>query len=162
MERKQQLIEKLGVHIEHRDQLAPLAARIIAALILNGKKGVTFDSLVCSLQASKSSISTNLNTLQASERILYYTKPGDRKKYFVLNPNGVMISIEKMINQWNQEGELHKEILDYKKSVNESLAKDSEDRFDLDFHNDYLDFLNQATQLMNTLKTKLIKNQHQE
>lgn len=162
MDKKQQLIEKLGVYMEHKEQIAPLAARIIAALILEGRKGATFDSLVCLLQASKSSISTHLNNLQAADTIVYYTKPGDRKKYFMLNPNGAINSIERMINQWNQEVELHKEILDYKRNVNQQLAHDSEDRFDLDFHNDYLDFLNQATQLMNALKTKLIKNQHQE
>lgn len=162
MDRKQQLIEKLGVYLEHKEQTAPLAARIIATLILEGRKGATFDNLVCLLQASKSSISTHLNNLQAADRIVYYTKPGDRKKYFMLNPNGAINSIERMINQWNQEVELHKEIRDYKKSINETLDKDSEDRFDLDFHHDYLDFLNQATQIMNALKLKLIKNQHQE
>ena len=69
----------MGVHIETREQLAPLAARIIATLVLKGKKGETFENLVCELNASKSTIFTHLTTLQASNRITYYTKSGDRK-----------------------------------------------------------------------------------
>ena len=34
--KKEELIERLGVHIEQKDQIAPLAARIISSLILNG------------------------------------------------------------------------------------------------------------------------------
>jgi len=79
--KKESLIEKLGVHIESKDQLAPLAARILSTLILTGKKGATFESLVCELNASKSTISTHLTTLQAANRITYHTKCGDRKKY---------------------------------------------------------------------------------
>ena len=33
------LVEKLGVHLENREQLAPVAARILAYIILTGKKG---------------------------------------------------------------------------------------------------------------------------
>ncbi len=50
--KKKNLIEELGVHLE-KDNLAPLAARILATLILSGKIGVTFDELVCNLKAGK-------------------------------------------------------------------------------------------------------------
>ena len=87
MTKRERIIEKLGVHIESREQLAPLAARILSTLILTGKRGITFESLVCELGASKSTIFTHLTTLQAANRITYYTKSGDRKKYFILIPN---------------------------------------------------------------------------
>lgn len=82
---KRNLIEKLGVQLEG-DQLAPLAARILATLILTGKKGITFDELVRDLCAGKSTISTHLDHLQSSNRIKYFTKSGDRKRYFIINP----------------------------------------------------------------------------
>ena len=38
---KMALVEKLGVHLENREQLAPVAARILSYIILTGKKGTT-------------------------------------------------------------------------------------------------------------------------
>ena len=43
---KTRLIEKLGVQFEKEHQLAPVAARIFATLIVTGKKGITFEQLV--------------------------------------------------------------------------------------------------------------------
>ena len=102
-ETKKLLIERLGVHIECKDQLAPLAARILATLVLTGKKGATFEDLVTGLQASKSTISTHLNTLQSNKNITYYTICGDRKKYFITNPDGFIINLDKMITTWEKE-----------------------------------------------------------
>lgn len=160
--KKERLVEKLGVYIEHKESIAPLAARILATLILQGKKGTTFDSLVCELNASKSTISTHLNTFQVAERVTYYTKSGDRKKYFVLNPNDLVKSIEEMIARWKDEKKLHMEIMDYKKEVNSQLPVNSEEQFDLDFHKMYLTYLKQASELMETLKQKMISKNNQE
>ena len=148
----------MGVHLEHREQLAPLAARIISNLVLKGKKGETFETLVCDLQASKSTIFTHLTTLQASNRITYYTKPGDRKKYFILSPNALIRSMDEMIEKWNEERDIHLEIVNYKSEVNTSFPENSAERFDLDFHNEYLNYLDQATTLMQNLRVKLIEN----
>ncbi|MGO3182771.1 MAG: GbsR/MarR family transcriptional regulator [Aequorivita sp.] len=158
MDRKNKLIEKMGVHMEHREQLAPLAARILADLVLKGKKGETFENLVCDLQASKSTIFTHLTTLQASNRITYYTKPGDRKKYFILSPNALIHSMDEMIHNWNEERDIHLEIVNYKKDVNKEFPEDSDEKFDLDFHHEYLNYLEQATGLMQNLRIKLIEN----
>lgn len=158
MNRKEKLIEKLGVHLENKEHLAPLAARIIASLILCGKKGATFDNLVCELNASKSTISTHLTTLQAMDRVVYYTKPGDRKKYYFLTPDAWLNSTNEMIDNWNAERELHLEIKEYKKEINETLPKNSDEKFDLEFHTNYLNYLEQAIHLMQTLQSKLIAN----
>jgi DNA-binding transcriptional regulator GbsR (MarR family) len=157
--KKENLIEKLGVHIEGRDQLAPLAARILATLILAGKKGVTFDSLVCELSASKSTISTHLTTLQAANRISYHTKCGDRKKYFTLVPDAIINSMSVMLRDWNIERDLHLEIMEYKKEINAELPKDCPQIFDLEFHNDYMEFLSQASLSIEKLRKKLIEKQ---
>lgn len=86
-EEKQEIIEMLGVHFEQLFNIPPLAARILGTLIIDGcKSGLTFDDLVEKMQASKSSVSTNLNLLQKMEKINYFTVVGDRKKYFKAAP----------------------------------------------------------------------------
>ncbi|MBT0607067.1 GbsR/MarR family transcriptional regulator [Aequorivita echinoideorum] len=155
MTKKERLIEKLGVHIESKDQLAPLAARILSTLILSGKKGSTFESLVSELSASKSTISTHLTTLQAANRITYHTKCGDRKKYFTLVPDVMIQSMTEMLNKWKSERELHLEIMEYKKEINENLDKNEEGHFDLEFHTDYIEFLDLASSAMQKLRQKL-------
>ncbi|GIZ08507.1 GbsR/MarR family transcriptional regulator [Flavobacterium sp. UMI-01] len=77
------IIEMFGVHFEKLYNIPPLGARILGTLIVDGcKSGLTFDSLVEKMGASKSSISTNLNLLLKMEKITYFTITGDRKKYF--------------------------------------------------------------------------------
>ena len=84
---KQELIEMFGVHFEHLYNIPPLAARILAVLIVDGcKSGLTFEVLVEKMKASKSSVSTNLNLLLKTEKIEYFTLIGDRKKYFKAAP----------------------------------------------------------------------------
>lgn len=148
----------MGVHLEHREQLAPLAARILANLVLKGKKGETFENLVSDLNASKSTIFTHLTTLQASSRITYYTRPGDRKKYFILSPNAMIHSMNEMIENWNEERDIHLEIVNYKMDINKAFPEGSDEKFDLDFHHEYLNYLEQATSLMQNLRIKLIEN----
>ena len=72
-------------------------------LILTDQEGISFDEFVEGLDASKSSISTNLQLLQASRRIVYFTKPGERKRYFKISPNDIFDQLEKKIKQWETE-----------------------------------------------------------
>jgi len=137
--------------------MAPVAARILATLILTGKQGITFENLVCELGASKSTISTHLTTLQAATRITYYTKSGDRKKYFILIPDVMIQSMEEMLKTWNSERELHLEIINYKQEVNKTLPKNSDEYFDLEFHTEYMEFIDQASTSIENLKRKLIE-----
>lgn len=162
MTKKESLIEKLGVHIESRDQLAPLAARILATLILTGKRGVTFDSLVCELSASKSTISTHLTTLQTANRITYHTKCGDRKKYFTLVPDAIINSMGVMLKNWKNERDLHLEMMQYKKEINAELPEDCSEIFDLEFHNDYIEFLSQASASIEKLQKKLTEKHNND
>lgn len=157
MDREGKLIEKMGVHIESKEQIAPLAARIIASLVLKGKKGETFEGLVEQLCASKSTIFTHLTNLQASHRITYYTKPGDRKKYFILSPNALIIQMDEMIEGWREEREIHMEIAAYKSDINKNI-ENIDEQFDLDFHSMYMTYLEQASFLMQNLKSKLVEN----
>jgi DNA-binding transcriptional regulator GbsR (MarR family) len=81
-EEKKNLVEELGVFFERRHELPPLAARIYALLVLTGKEGYSFDNLKEFTQASKSSVSTNLNLLTSLKFLEFYTKTGFRKRYF--------------------------------------------------------------------------------
>lgn len=142
--KKERLIERLGVYLESRDQLAPLAARIVATLILTGKRGVTFEELVVQLGASKSTISTHLNNLQLTGRISYFTKSGDRKKYFMKSPDYLVRYLDKMIENWEREKNLHIEMIHYKEEMTKLSDSEDDVKFDLGFHRKYVSFLEQA------------------
>ncbi|PQJ76824.1 GbsR/MarR family transcriptional regulator [Polaribacter glomeratus] len=156
---KMALVEKLGVHLENREQLAPVAARILSYIILTGKKGTTFDDMVTILCASKSTISTHLNHLQDLKKIQYFTKTGDRKKYFVINKDTIIQHVDKMINDWKEVRELHLEIKNYKDHQNHQKIENKEEKFDLNFHNDYIKFIDGASASIEELRIKLRDNQ---
>lgn len=154
---KKRLVERLGVFIEKKDQLAPVAARILATLILTCKQGVTFEQLVIDLEASKSTISTHLNTLQASEMISYCTKPGDRKRYFIMTPDRLLQFIDEKLETWEKDKKMHYEVIEYKNKVNEIHENDSEKQCDVTFSVNFLTFLDEATAAFSKLKTNLCK-----
>ncbi len=155
---KMDLVEKLGVHLENREQLAPVAARILSYVILTGKKGATFEDMVTVLCASKSTISTHLNHLQDLNKIVYFTKTGDRKKYFIINKDMVVQHIDNMITHWRQEREIHLEIKDYKLVQNNDKIENEEEKFDLNFHDDYIKFIDAASASINELRKKITDN----
>ena len=152
---KKNLIEELGVHLE-RDNLAPLAARIMATLILSGKKGVTFDELVCNLQAGKSTVSTHLDHLQNSKRVKYFTKPGDRKRYFIIDPDLIVNVMDELLNKWENEKKLHLKIREYKQQCNKKAEETGEFQFDLEFQDDFVTFLEETSNAVKKFKSKLI------
>jgi len=156
--KKCELVEKLGIHLEIKEQMAPVAARIFSYIILKGKQGTTFEELVSKLCASKSTISTHLNHLQDLKKINYFTKTGDRKKYFIVNKDTMIQGITTLIEQWKSEKELHADILAYKKEMNETL--DSENKFELDFHESFIEFLQGAIMSISKLRENIINNKY--
>ena len=81
---KEEIIETLGLHLEEQQNLPPLAARIYAIMVLSDEDGLTFEDCLEKRGASKSSTSTSLNLLLKMGIITYFTKPGDRRRYFTL------------------------------------------------------------------------------
>jgi len=156
---KMSLVEKLGVHLENREQLAPVAARILAYIILTGKKGTTFEEMVTVLCASKSTISTHLNHLQDLNKIQYFTKTGDRKKYFVIKKDTIIQHIDNMVSHWDEERKIHVEIKDYKESINNVKIENDDEKFDLSFHDDYIQFIDGASDSIKALREKITNNQ---
>ncbi len=153
-ERKNKLVERLGIFCENEDNMAPLEARIFATLIITGKGGITFEKLVKDLNASKSTICTHLNTLQASGRVSYFTKPGDRKRYFNVTPNRLLQVMNEMLDKWNKQYDIHSEIIEYKKEAN-SQNTIVGDEFELQFHEKYLLFLEEVSNAVKKLKKNI-------
>ena len=75
------LVEKLGVVFE-QSGMQPAAARVASLLIIADKTELTFDQIRATMKLSKSATSNAINTLLLAKRIIYITKPGDRKRYF--------------------------------------------------------------------------------
>ncbi|HPW98008.1 MAG TPA: helix-turn-helix domain-containing protein [Flavobacterium sp.] len=114
---KQEIIEMFGVHFEQQYNIAPLAARVLGVLIVDGcKSGLTFEALVEKLKASKSSISTNLNLLQKMNLIDYFTVVGDRKKYFKAAP--LSQRLKNYLNLVDSEKLLIERIITYREKNN--------------------------------------------
>jgi DNA-binding transcriptional regulator GbsR (MarR family) len=153
--KKDLLVEKLGIHLESKDNLAPVEARILSYIMLTGKQGTTFEDLVSNLSASKSTVSTHLNHLQDLKKVEYFTKTGDRKKYFVLNRDTILQGVTALVTHWEEQKQLHIEILDFKINANKELEEDT--KFFLHFHEDYIEFLNEATQSISKLRTNIIQ-----
>ncbi|WP_053991031.1 GbsR/MarR family transcriptional regulator [Mangrovimonas sp. TPBH4] len=161
LKEKQRLVEKLGVLIENNDKLAPVAARIVSYAILTGKSGLTFDDLVTDLCASKSTISTHLNHLLDLKKLTYFTKVGDRKKYYIVTSDSIFQHINGLIDMWSSIRDLHLEIKTYKENVN-AVSEEEQKKFDLEFHDNYITFLDEIIGAVTDLKHKIINKQSNE
>lgn len=119
---REEIIEILGIHFESLYKIPPLAGRILGLLIVDGcKSGLSFESIVAKLAASKSSISTNINLLLKMERIYYITITGDRKKYFKSAPlSNRLTSYLKMIEA---ESIVINKMHDYRKKTASSIEE---------------------------------------
>jgi DNA-binding transcriptional regulator GbsR (MarR family) len=160
-EEKQEIIELFGVHYEHFFNIPPLAARILGTLIIDGcKSGLTFDALIIQMQASKSSISTNLNLLLKMEKINYFTIAGDRKKYFKAAP--LSQRLENYLTLVNNEKTLIDRIINYR----EKNRTSTQEEINLQNSYAYKDHMLKAEQLLtntiNKFKEIEIKNQSEK
>ncbi len=78
-------IEETGLLFENLGTTR-MAGRILGYLMISDKEVVSFDELRQVLQASKSSISTNVKSLITLHYVKPLTLPGDRKTYYMLSP----------------------------------------------------------------------------
>lgn len=108
--KQKELIERLGVYME-RSGYPPAQGRIIGLLMVSDRTQLTFDEIISTLQLSKSAVSNALNFLLDTGRIEYYTKPGDRKRYFMLKGNHVADEFRKNASRFLEISAFLKEIL---------------------------------------------------
>lgn len=119
-EHRKELIEELGIHFEGEYSLPPLAARIFATLILTDEIGLTFEECLLKRGASKSSISTSLNLLLQLGMVSYFTKSGDRKRYFkIADKNTFFIKkLEQALKKVQNESKIIQKVVSYNKTFN--------------------------------------------
>ena len=113
LEKKKHLIEEIGVGIGEKMGVSPLAARIYILLALSSQNGLTFESIRETLGSSKSSTSINLNVLIQLKYVEYYTKPGDRKRYFKYAKHFQINYLKQMSQSLKREIELIDKINTY-------------------------------------------------
>ena len=156
MAEKLALVEELGVHFVDADHLAPLASRIFVYLILNGVEGASFEELTEKLEASKSSVSTNLQLLQSIGRISYYTKCGDRKRYFKVSPNHIISRLDEKITLWTKDRINHQKIYNYKKRLLQLKNNYDENNLSLQFNRQYMEFIDKMINNLTELKQNIL------
>jgi len=117
-EEKRMLIEDIGIILEYRADLAPLAARIYATLLISSNEGLTFDEIMEIVQASKSTVSNNLNILVQLSYVEYFTRPGNRKRYFKTSQFYVKNALEQYMALLNKELEIINRIDAYNEENN--------------------------------------------
>ncbi len=145
------------MYFETHDGLSPLSARIFSLLVLSDGEGVTFDEFVERLEASKSSISTNLQLLQSSGRIAYCTKPGDRKRYFKIVPDHLLLRLDKKIEIWEKEKALHLKIYAFKKKYIQKKDLLQQDSSGLQYSKNYVSLIDDMIKNLTQLKITLEK-----
>lgn len=109
-QKQKELIEKFGVFSE-RSGMSPVRARIVALLLVCDNAELTFDEIYHTLMISKSAASNAINSLLLTEKIEYYTKPGDRKRYFRIGNGFLEQDFEKILIRFLGVNELLREIL---------------------------------------------------
>ena len=101
--------------------LSPLSAKIYAYFIFDFEKnGLTFDDLVDTFCASKSSVSASINYLLNSNLIKTINKIDERKRYFIINNDFVKIRFEEIANRMKQEIKILDQLNNYRESQLES------------------------------------------
>ncbi|MGF1559029.1 MAG: GbsR/MarR family transcriptional regulator [Flavobacteriaceae bacterium] len=117
-EEKRFLVEELGLFFESKYKLPPLSARLYALVVLSSLEGYSFEELMQLTQASKSAVSTNLNLLVQLRFIAFYTKSGDRKRYFRSSGSYLNIMLKQHFDDVTSELKLVEKVICFNKKNN--------------------------------------------
>ncbi len=147
---KEELVEELGVHFENLYHLPPLASRIYAILILNGYGGLTFEEIMDLTEASKSSVSTSINLLIQTNKVAYFTKAGDRKRYFKNKKNHLKLRLSNYLTLIDTEIELFQKTSGYMKTMEPKSYEEN-----LCYTSIYIDHLKESKKILETTLAKL-------
>ena len=60
-----------------------------------------------------------------------------------------------MLKSWEQEKELHLEVMNYKEKYNELNSKTGESIFELEFHKDFINYIEQAQNSVEKIREKV-------
>jgi DNA-binding transcriptional regulator GbsR (MarR family) len=116
-------VEEIGITIENMG-MPPMQSRILGLLILRMPEGVSFDEIVEFLGASKSTVSSALKIFMQMKQISYYTKPGDRKRYFKIPFSSFWLAdLEAKIKSFEQIHQILDMIKNFKEDLEPELAR---------------------------------------
>ncbi|MBR9854364.1 MAG: transcriptional regulator [Algicola sp.] len=150
-EQKKELIEELGVHLENQHDIPPLAARLYAMLVVTDCDGLSFDECQMTTCASKSSVSSAINLLLKLGMISYFTKSGERKRYFRTSAASTFYlnKLEEKLKRIEKENQIITKIRKYNQTCNPERYETNKERAEI-----YHSFIKQSEELLgNTLKT---------
>lgn len=150
---KKEAVETLGLHLERRTQIAPLAARIQALMILSTNEGMTFDEIVTFTEASKSSVSSNLNLLLQIKSVEYFTVSGERKRYFRSSKHRLCTRLKEYLDLVQEEILIVNQINKFNAKYNNACFQDKESLGFL-----FQDFLNQQKDIIESTLEKMEQN----
>ncbi|RIV70861.1 GbsR/MarR family transcriptional regulator [Flagellimonas aequoris] len=142
---KEEIIETLGLHLEEQQNLPPLAARIYAIMVLSDEDGLTFEDCLEKRGASKSSTSTSLNLLLKMGIITYFTKPGDRRRYFTLAKKKTffLTKLQEFLKRLEAEKSVITLVMDYHKKHCPKKFEEGKERTGV-----YLDYMTSNEKLL--------------
>lgn len=107
MVNQKDFLDQLAQMLEQDHQLSPLGARIYALLITADQDAYTFDEIVELTNASKSSVSNQLNDLLDRKKIVFENREDSRKRFFKTN----QLYINDMLQAEHQDATKHIDIL---------------------------------------------------
>lgn len=103
----QDLFEEFSKFFRNSFKLPPLPAKIASYLMFDFKaEGLTFQELTVFFNSSKSSVSAALNLLLEIGLIKDFTKPEERRRYFVNNPHYAKIRFQDILSKLTTEVDL--------------------------------------------------------
>ena len=85
------------------------------------KNGLTFDDLVDTFCASKSSVSSSVNFLLNANLIKTINKIDERKRYFIINEDFVKIRFEEIVNRMKREIKILDQLNDHREQEKENI-----------------------------------------
>ena len=107
--------------------LPPLAAKIYAYLVFDfDRKGLSFDDLVETFGASKSSVSTSLNLLISNKLIKDFNRLEERKRFFSINEDFVKIRFAEIVERLKEEVEIIEQLEQFNTEHSEEAKKRTE------------------------------------
>ena len=124
-----ELIEKIGIYFEQGMQPAP--ARILALLIVADQDAFSFERIRTTLNLSKSATSNGINFLLNVKKIEYFTKSGERKRYFKWSPANTIHHFKEGIDKVLGLSILFEETIRLKKDKGSFNSKKLEELTDL-------------------------------
>lgn len=133
-DKKLKLIEELGMYFE-KSGTPPAAARIYGLLMISDQNELTFEEIYETLNISKSAASNGINLLIGTDRVVYITRPGERKRYFRCKVQSLSEGVQRSLNNMEVFNSLLKEVLVQRSEETKEFNKGLEEVVD------YLDFM---------------------